>query len=199
VATIQKQQEVAGKSRAALEKEREKILRDKQKAEEEKRRKEEVALLKPVQMQKIPPGVDPKTILCVFFKAGACEKGNKCKFSHNPDVERKVEKRNVYDDTREQDKSGALQVSTPLCRRLINSVQRILWRTGMKRNCGTWCSQSTGTHVLPQTFASFLISFNTRLSNDTCRLCASSSLTLLSRRSAPVYRLRTASPLTFQN
>lgn len=51
--------------------------------------------------------MDPKTVLCVFYKAGTCEKGNKCKFSHNPDVERKVEKRNVYDDAREQDKSGA--------------------------------------------------------------------------------------------
>lgn len=106
VANIQKQQEAAGKSRAALEKEREKVLREKEKAEEEKRRKEEAALLKPAQTQKVPLGVDPKTILCVFYKAGSCEKGNKCKFSHNPDVERKVEKRNVYDDTREQDKSA---------------------------------------------------------------------------------------------
>ena len=108
MATIQKQQEVAGKSRAALEKEREKILREKQKAEEEKRRKDDAALIKPVQTQKIPFGVDPKTILCAFYKAGNCEKGNKCKFSHNPDVERKVEKRNLYDDGRDQDKSGAL-------------------------------------------------------------------------------------------
>ena len=108
MATIQKQQEVAGKSRAALEKEREKILREKQKAEEEKRRKEDAALIKPVQTQKIPFGVDPKTILCAFYKAGNCEKGNKCKFSHNPDVERKVEKRNLYDDGRDQDKSGPL-------------------------------------------------------------------------------------------
>ena len=106
MATIQKQQEAAGKSREALEKEREKALREKQKAEEEKRRKEEAALLKSVPVQKIPFGVDPKTVLCAFFKAGTCEKGNKCKFSHNLDVERKVEKRNLYDDSREQDKSG---------------------------------------------------------------------------------------------
>jgi len=106
VANIQKQQEAAGKSRAALEKEREKALREKQKAEDEKHRKEEAALLRPVQVQKIPFGVDPKTVLCAFYKAGTCDKGNKCKFSHNPDVERKVEKRNLYDDTREQDKSA---------------------------------------------------------------------------------------------
>lgn len=76
--------------------------------EEEKRRKEEAALLKPVQTQKIPFGVDPKTLLCLFYKAGSCDKGNKCKFSHDLDVERKVQKRNVYDDARELDKSGAL-------------------------------------------------------------------------------------------
>jgi len=113
VATIQKQQEAAGKSRAALEKEREKALREKEKAEEEKRRKEEAALLKPVPVQKVPFGVDPKTVLCAFYKAGTCEKGNKCKFSHNLDVERKVEKRNVYDDMREQDKSGVLFARLP--------------------------------------------------------------------------------------
>ncbi|RDX57184.1 hypothetical protein OH76DRAFT_1368069 [Lentinus brumalis] len=101
VATIQKQQALAGKSRAALEKEKEKALREKAKFEEEKRKKEEAALLKPVQTQKVPFGVDPKTVLCVFFKAGNCEKGNKCKFSHDLNVGRKVEKKNLYEDSRE--------------------------------------------------------------------------------------------------
>ena len=61
-------------------------------------------------VQKVPFGVDPKTVLCAFFKAGTCGKGNKCKFSHNLDVERKVEKRNLYDDSREQDQAGASHV-----------------------------------------------------------------------------------------
>lgn len=104
MATIQQQQALAGKSRAVLEKEKEQQLRAKEKAEEEKQRKEAAALLKPVQTQKIPFGVDPKTILCAFFKAGNCEKGNKCKFSHNLDVERKVEKRNLYDDGKDESK-----------------------------------------------------------------------------------------------
>ncbi|RPD60169.1 hypothetical protein L226DRAFT_535100 [Lentinus tigrinus ALCF2SS1-7] len=101
VATIQKQQSLAGKSRATLEKEKEKAAREKAKLEEEKRKKEEAALLKPVQTQKIPFGVDPKTVLCVFFKAGTCEKGSKCKFSHDINVGRKVEKKNLYEDSRE--------------------------------------------------------------------------------------------------
>ncbi|KAJ3542619.1 hypothetical protein NM688_g5954 [Phlebia brevispora] len=101
IATIQKQQAQAGKSRAALEKEKEKALREKAKLEEEKRKKEEAALLRPVQVQKVPFGVDPKTVLCAFFKAGNCEKGNKCKFSHDLDVGRKVEKKNIYEDSRE--------------------------------------------------------------------------------------------------
>lgn len=101
VAQIQAQAAVAGKSREALAKEKEKELRAKEKAEEEKRRKEEAALIKPVQAQKVPFGVDPKTVLCAFFKAGHCDKGNKCKFSHDPDVGRKVDKRNLYDDGRE--------------------------------------------------------------------------------------------------
>nr|VWP01284.1 Lon protease (EC (ATP-dependent protease La) [Ganoderma boninense] len=101
VAAIQKQQALAGKSRATLEKEKEKVMREKAKLEEEKRKKEEAALFKPVQTQKVPFGVDPKTVLCVFYKAGTCDKGAKCKFSHDKDVERKVEKKNLYEDSRE--------------------------------------------------------------------------------------------------
>jgi hypothetical protein len=111
VATIEKQQQQAGKSRATIEKEKEKALREKAKLEEEKRKKEEAALLKPVQVQKVPLGVDPKTLLCEFFKAGMCEKGSKCKFSHDPNVGRKVEKRNLYEDTREDKMKGAWYLS----------------------------------------------------------------------------------------
>lgn len=98
---------MTGKSREALAKEKERELREKAKAEEEKRAKEQAALLKPVQTQKVPFGVDPKTVLCAFFKAGSCEKGTKCKFSHDLNVGRKVEKRNLYEDGREEKMQGA--------------------------------------------------------------------------------------------
>jgi len=102
VEKMQAQASMAGKSRQTLEKEKEKALRAKAKLEEEKRAKEEAALLKPVQTQKVPFGVDPKTVLCAFYKSGSCDKGTKCKFSHDLDVGRKVEKKNLYEDNREE-------------------------------------------------------------------------------------------------
>lgn len=50
--------------------------------------------------QKVPFGVDPKTILCQFFKTSTCLKGSKCKFSHDLDVERRTKKIDMYSDSR---------------------------------------------------------------------------------------------------
>ena len=49
-------------------------------------------------------------MLCIYFKAGTCEKGNKCKFSHDLDVGRKVEKRNLYEDSREEKANGTFKL-----------------------------------------------------------------------------------------
>lgn len=46
-------------------------------------------------------GVDPKSILCEFYKAGQCAKGFKCKFSHDLNVQRKGEKIDIYSDKRQ--------------------------------------------------------------------------------------------------
>ncbi|ORY98545.1 hypothetical protein BCR43DRAFT_487715 [Syncephalastrum racemosum] len=74
------------------------------KAEELKRKEELAELFKPVQApQKVPFGVNPKTVLCQYFKAGHCEKGAKCKFSHDVNVGRKSEKKDVYSDARAAD------------------------------------------------------------------------------------------------
>jgi hypothetical protein len=48
-------------------------------------------------------GVDPKSVVCVYFKQGLCQKGDRCKFSHDLAIERKAAKRNIYEDTREGD------------------------------------------------------------------------------------------------
>ncbi|GAB7338837.1 hypothetical protein MBLNU457_5529t1 [Dothideomycetes sp. NU457] len=89
------------KRKAAL-----KAQQEKDKLAAEKAQKEAAELFKPVQVQKVPFGVDPKTVVCQFFKKGACEKGKKCKFSHDLSVERKTEKKNLYEDTRDGEEGG---------------------------------------------------------------------------------------------
>lgn len=49
----------------------------------------------------MPFGVDPKTVLCQFHKKGGCEKGRKCKFSHDLNIERKAAKKDLYTDSRD--------------------------------------------------------------------------------------------------
>ncbi|XP_051164687.1 zinc finger CCCH domain-containing protein 15 homolog [Leptopilina boulardi] len=77
------------------------------KLEKEKKLQEqkELALLfKPIQTQKVEKGIDPKSVVCAFFKQGQCTKGDKCKFSHDLTIERKAEKRSLYCDMRDEDK-----------------------------------------------------------------------------------------------
>ncbi|KAF4461447.1 translation machinery-associated 46 [Fusarium albosuccineum] len=82
-------------------KQAEKAAREREKkAAEEARRETEALLNKPAQIQKVPFGVDPKTVVCIFYKKGNCEKGRKCKFAHDLAVERRTEKRNLYTDSR---------------------------------------------------------------------------------------------------
>ncbi|KAL4816848.1 hypothetical protein BDW67DRAFT_38857 [Aspergillus spinulosporus] len=87
----------ADEKRKAAEKER----REAEKRAAEQAKKEALELFKPIQVQKVPFGVDPKTVLCQFYKQGHCEKGRKCKFSHDLNVERKAAKKDLYTDTRE--------------------------------------------------------------------------------------------------
>ncbi|ODV96030.1 hypothetical protein PACTADRAFT_49450 [Pachysolen tannophilus NRRL Y-2460] len=65
---------------------------------------EAAKLFQPVLVQKVPFGVDPKSILCIYVKQKmTCPKGaKKCKFSHDINVERKSEKIDLYSDGREQ-------------------------------------------------------------------------------------------------
>jgi hypothetical protein len=90
-------------SPAEKKKAAEKLQKEKEKAAAEKIAKETADLFKPVQVQKVPFGVDPKTILCQFYKKGHCDKGRKCKFSHDLAIERKTEKRSLYTDTRDEE------------------------------------------------------------------------------------------------
>lgn len=122
-------------------KEAEKAQREKEKEVSEALKRETADLFKPVQVQKVPFGVDPKTVVCVFYKQGNCEKGRKCKFSHDLAVERKGEKKNLYQDTREDQEEAKkkddmadwdegetasfpnhkLSLTSPLCRKTATS------------------------------------------------------------------------------
>ncbi|CAH8463508.1 unnamed protein product [Schistosoma turkestanicum] len=96
----QVQKQVTQGNKSAKELEREKQLK-----EEKKKEKAELNdLFKPVlELQKCAKGVDPKSVLCVFFKQGLCAKGDKCKFSHDLTVERKAEKRGIYSESDKTD------------------------------------------------------------------------------------------------
>ncbi|XP_050224464.1 zinc finger CCCH domain-containing protein 11 [Mercurialis annua] len=81
-----------------------KVTAKKKKEEELAREKELSDLFKvAVSQPKVPPGVDPKSILCEFFKHGQCAKGFKCKFSHDLNIQRKGEKIDIYSDKRDDD------------------------------------------------------------------------------------------------
>jgi hypothetical protein len=58
----------------------------------------------------VPLGVDPKTIVCEFFKQATCAKGNRCKFSHDLMVGKKAAKINLYEDDREEEKKTGLEI-----------------------------------------------------------------------------------------
>ncbi|SCW02052.1 LAFE_0E13102g1_1 [Lachancea fermentati] len=80
---------------------------------EEKKKKEAAeaerrALFNPIIDQKVRPGVDPKTVLCAMFKIGNCNKGARCKFSHDLNVGRKVEKMDLYKDAREEKEADTM-------------------------------------------------------------------------------------------
>ena len=95
------QAHASSKTPEQKKKDAEKEQREKEKLAAEQAKREVADLFKPVQVQKVPFGTDPKTVVCQFFKKGNCDKGRKCKFSHDLAVERKTEKRNLYEDTRD--------------------------------------------------------------------------------------------------
>lgn len=45
--------------------------------------------------------MDPKSIVCEFFRHGQCTKGTKCKFSHDLNADRKGPKISLFADQRE--------------------------------------------------------------------------------------------------
>lgn len=91
----------------AKKKEAEKKREAEEKKAAEQAKKEAASSLGIVQ-PKVPFGVDPKSILCEFFKQGVCTKGTKCKFSHNPEIGRKDAKKDLYTDAREEKEADTM-------------------------------------------------------------------------------------------
>jgi len=81
-------------------KKEERAAEKKRKEAAQKLEEEQKALFRPVTTQKVASGVDPKSVFCAFFKQGLCKKSaEKCKFSHDPEIEHKSAKRSIYTDT----------------------------------------------------------------------------------------------------
>jgi hypothetical protein len=57
-----------------------------------------------IKQQEVAADVDPKSVICAYFKAGSCRRGNKCKYSHDLEAVRKVAKINLYSDPRDKEK-----------------------------------------------------------------------------------------------
>ena len=49
-------------------------------------------------------GVDPKSVVCEYFRHGQCTKGFKCKFSHDLAVERKGGKIDIFTDRQDSER-----------------------------------------------------------------------------------------------
>ena len=102
VQQVKQQVEVSGNPKVKKELEDKKRELERKKQFEADKKSEIASLFKPVIQQKVPFGVDPKSVLCAFFKADSCQKGSRCKFSHDLDVDRKgTAKIDLYTDARE--------------------------------------------------------------------------------------------------
>ncbi|EGC39403.1 hypothetical protein DICPUDRAFT_26975 [Dictyostelium purpureum] len=66
---------------------------------------QQVAIVQP----KVPLGVDPKSIVCEFFKHNQCSKGTRCKFSHDLAVQRKDAKIDIYTDRRNDKEADTME------------------------------------------------------------------------------------------
>lgn len=100
------QQTVTNKPPKAVENK----IKDKKKAEEDREKELAALFAVAIKQPKVPPGVDPKSIVCEYFRHGQCTKGFKCKFSHDLNVERKGPKIDLYTDQRDkEDEEGGME------------------------------------------------------------------------------------------
>ncbi|TXT04400.1 hypothetical protein VHUM_04167 [Vanrija humicola] len=112
VAQVEQQAAQSGKNKEAVAKQKQAEERKRAKEAEENRKKMEAQLFKPAQIQKVPFGTGECSWGGVDVMAELTASGNKCKFSHDRNVERKIEKLNVYEDARAKDDKKADTMDT---------------------------------------------------------------------------------------
>ena len=88
-------------------------------------------------------------MLCAYFKAGVCEKGKRCKFSHDLGLEGKAAKMDIYSDPR--DRNGKQEGRTEItCQYFIEAVEKNLY--GWLWECPNGSEKCPYTHALPPGF-----------------------------------------------
>eukprot|EP00798_Chlamydomonas_sp_ICE-L_P004043 gene4043-14122_t len=112
--------------------------------------------------------VDPKSVLCEFFRHGQCNKGFKCKYSHDLAIERKGEKIDLFTDQREMQEGmddwdqetlekaiaekhanevNSNNATAIICKFFLESVEKKQYGWFWKCPTGTECKYR---HALPQ-------------------------------------------------
>lgn len=84
--------------------------------------------------------------MCAYFKAGVCEKGKKCKFSHDLALEGKAAKIDIYNDPRDRKGKDPSRVDIP-CNNFIEAVEKNLY--GWLWECPNGGDKCKYTHALP--------------------------------------------------
>lgn len=90
--------------------------------------------------------VDPKLTLCAYFKAGVCEKGKKCKYSHDLSLEdNRSMAIDLYTDPRQ--KIGKMPDTIITCREFLDAVEKNLY--GFNWTCPNGADNCQYRHMLP--------------------------------------------------
>jgi hypothetical protein len=91
-------------------------------------------------------GEDPKSVLCAYFKAGVCDKGKRCKFSHDLALDGKAAKIDLYTDPR--DRNGRPEWRTDItCTHFVEAVEKGIY--GWLWDCPNGEDKCVYTHALP--------------------------------------------------
>lgn len=144
-----------------------------EKAEKKKQKEEEAFLnslykqVNNVKQKDLEEGEQAKHVLCAFFKAGCCEKGDDCEFSHDLNIEFNQGTFDIYTDLRDvkktmgvefefnkiaeekEKKRSKLPQSNIVCKFFLDAVQKKVY--GWKWECpnGEECHYK---HCLPKSF-----------------------------------------------